>query len=253
MASSLPGLRHVLIIEPLIIVVFCTVIQNIFGVGILVFGTPLLLSLDYDLMTTLGILLPSSLLVSLIQISTIKNARFPSTNALIQSVCGVVLGAFLLLYFSVPLSVYVVTAVAMLLAGGLRLNLELRNRIYHFLTQPSLNFHFINGIFHGFSNLGGILLVLRNNLGNDAKNQSLMNTASVYLIYVLSQISVLCLSGNVEIFINGLMVLPVVGLFSFVLGDRPITFLSAKFMDNALGVFFISVSAVLSYKIIQML
>jgi hypothetical protein len=38
-----------------------------------------------------------------------------------------------------------------------------------------------------------------------------------------------------------------------VLGDRPITFLSAKFMDNALGVFFISVSAVLSYKIIQML
>jgi hypothetical protein len=253
MASSLPVVRHVLIIEPLIIVIFCTVIQNIFGVGILVFGTPILLGLDYDLMTTLGILLPSSLLVSLIQILTTKNARFPSKNSLIQSVCGVVLGALLLFYFSVPLSVYVVTAAAMLLAGGLRLNLELRDRVCHFLTQPSLNFHFINGIFHGFSNLGGILLVLRNNLGNDTKNQSLMNTASVYLIYVLSQISVLCLLGNFEIFINGLMVLPVVGLFSFVLGDRPITFLSAKFMDNALGVFFISVSAVLSYKIIQML
>lgn len=233
--------------------IFCTVIQNIFGVGILVFGTPLLLSLDHDLMTSLGILLPSSLLVSLMQMLTIKHAVFPSKNSLIQSVCGVVLGALLLLYFSVPLSVYVVTAVAMLLAGGLRLNLKLRNRVYRLLTNPSLNFHFINGIFHGFSNLGGILLVLRNNLGNDPKNQSLMNTASVYLIYVLSQISVLCLLGNFEIFINGLMVLPVVGLFSFVLGDRPITFLSAKFMDNALGVFFISVSAVLSYKIIQML
>ena len=242
-----------MIIEPLLIVIFCTVIQNIFGVGILVFGTPLLLSLNYDLMTTLGILLPSSLLVSLIQISTIKNARFPSTNAFIQSVCGVVLGAFLLFYFAVPLSVYVITAVAMLLAGGLRLNLVFRSRIYHFLSQPSLNFHFINGIFHGFSNLGGILLVLRNNLGHDSKNQSLMNTASIYLIYVLSQISVLCLLGDFEIFKNGLMVLPVVGLFSFVLGDRPITFLSAKFMDNALGVFFISVSAVLSYKIIEML
>ena len=213
-----------MIIEPLLIVIFCTVIQNIFGVGILVFGTPLLLSLNYDLMTTLGILLPSSLLVSLIQISTIKNARFPSTNAFIQSVCGVVLGAFLLFYFSVPLSVYVVTAVAMLLAGGLRLNLVFRSRVYHFLTQPSLNFHFINGIFHGFSNLGGILLVLRNNLGHESKNQSLMNTASIYLIYVLSQISVLCLLGDFEIFKNGLMVLPVVGLFSFVLGDRPIHF-----------------------------
>ena len=242
-----------MIIEPLFIIIFCTAIQNIFGVGVLVFGTPILLSLDYDLMTTLGILLPSSLLVSIIQILTIKNARFPTTNVLIQSVCGVVLGAFLLLYFSVPLSVYVVTAVAMLLAGGLRLNLELRYRVYNLLTQTSLNFYFFNGIFHGFSNLGGILLVLRNNLSNDAKKQSLMNTASVYLIYVLSQIFVLCLSGNFEIFINGLMVLPVVGLFCFVLGDRPITFLSAKFMDNALGVFFISVSAVLSFKIIQML
>ena len=253
MVSLVPGLRLVLIIEPLVIVIFCTLIQNIFGVGILVFGTPILLSLDYDLMTTLGILLPSSLLVSLIQISTIKNVRFPTTNALVQSFCGVALGAFLLLYFSVPLSVYAVTAVAMLLAGSLRLNFKLRYRVYHFLTQPSLNFHLINGIFHGFSNLGGILLVLRNNLGNDAKNQSLMNTASVYLIYVLSQISVLCLLGNFEIFINGLMVLPFIGLLSFVLGDRPVTFLSAKFMDNALGVFFISVSVVLSHKIILML
>ena len=160
---------------------------------------------------------------------------------------------FFCFIFSVPLSVYVVTAAAMLLAGGLRLNLGLRDRVCHFLTQPSLNFHLINGIFHGFSNLGGILLVLKNNLGKEAKNQSLMNTASVYLIYVLSQISVLCMLGNFEIFMNGLLVLPVVGLFSFVLGDRPVTFLSAKLMDYALGVFFISVSAVLSYKITQML
>ena len=141
-----------MIIEPLIIIIFCTAIQNIFGVGVLVFGTPILLSLDYDLMTTLGILLPSSLLVSIIQILTIKNARFPTTNVLIQSVCGVVLGAFLLLYFSVPLSIYVVTAVAMLLAGGLRLNLELRYRVYNLLTQTSLNFYFFNGIFHGKHN-----------------------------------------------------------------------------------------------------
>ena len=175
-----------MIIEPLVVVIVCTIIQSIFGVGILVFGTPILLSLDYDLMTSLGILLPPSLLVSLIQILTIKNARPPSKNIIIRSICGVVLGALLLLYFSVPLTVYIVTAVAMLLAGGLRLNLHLRYRVYHFLTHPSLNFHFINGIFHGFSNLGGILLVLRNNLGDVSNNQLLMNTACVYLIYVVS-------------------------------------------------------------------
>ena len=86
-----------MIIEPLVVVIVCTVIQSIFGVGILVFGTPILLSLDYNLMTSLGILLPSSLLVSVIQILTIKNACPPSKNVIIQSVCGVVLGALLLL------------------------------------------------------------------------------------------------------------------------------------------------------------
>lgn len=221
--------------------------------GILVFGTPILLGLGYDLMATLGILLPSSLLVSFIQVITIKKARFPSTHSLVQSIFGVLFGAFLLLHFSVPLSVYAVTAVAMLLAGCLRLNLKLRQYIFYFLTRPSLNFHLINGIFHGFSNLGGILLVFRNNFGTDAKDQALMNTASVYLIYVLSQIFVLCLSGNFGIFITGLMVLPVVGLFSFILGDRPVTLLSAKSMDNVLGVFFVSVSAVLFHKVINML
>ena len=63
----------------------------------------------------------------------------------------------------------------------------------------------------------------------------------------------LCLLGKLEIFINGLMALPVVAVLSFVLGGRAVTSFSVKFMDNALGVFFISVSAVLSYKIIQML
>ena len=54
-------------VEPLIVVLSCAVIQNVFGVGILVFGTPILLSLGYDLLSALGILLPSSLFVSLVQ------------------------------------------------------------------------------------------------------------------------------------------------------------------------------------------
>ena len=114
--------------------------------------TDIRLTSGWHLLTSLGILLPSSLLVSLIQIITIKNVQFPSTHVLIQSIFGVLIGALLLLYFSVPLSVYGVTAVAMLLAGCLRLNLKLRQTMFYFLTRPSLNFYFINGIFHGFSN-----------------------------------------------------------------------------------------------------
>lgn len=240
-------------IEPLVVVFFCTVVQNIFGVGILVFGTPILLGLGYDLLTILGILLPTSLLVSLTQVMTIKNAVFPSFKALLHSVIGVVLGTVILINYSVPVFVYVVTALAMLFAGSLRLSLNLRNKVNYMMSRPRLNFYFFNGVFHGFSNLGGILLVLKNNLDTLDKNQALVSTSSIYLIYVMSQITVFFISGNQELFFEGLIISPLFALFSILLGNRPLKFLSGKSMDNALGTFFILASLVLCYRFFQLI
>ena len=50
-----------------IIAVF-SVIQSIFGVGILLFGTPTLLLLEYSYSETLWLLLPCSVVISLIQV-----------------------------------------------------------------------------------------------------------------------------------------------------------------------------------------
>lgn len=236
-------------IELLIVVLFCMVVQNMFGVGILVFGTPILLGLDYDLLEILGMLLPSSLLVSLLQVQTLKNAALPNSKSFVHSIFGVLLGAALLLFFTVPVFVYVLTAIAMLMAGCLRLNNNLRTSVGSLLARPWLKFYFWNGFFHGFSNLGGILLVLKNSLDTFDKRQALKNTASIYIIYMLSQIVVICLSGNYRLLFEGLVVAPIVATFSFVLGNRPLVFFSMQFMDNALGVFFVSVSAVLFYKV----
>ena len=248
-----PRYEAILSIEPLIVVLFCTMVQNIFGVGILVFGTPVLLSLGYDFVTTLGILLPSSLLVSVTQIVTIKNAVFPTLKVFVHSVIGVALGATLLITYCVPVFIYIVTALAMLFAGGLRLRLDLRDRVGYWMARPYLKFYFLNGIFHGFSNLGGILLVLKNNLDTVDKNQALMSTASVYLIYVMSQIVVFLILGNHEPFRDGLVMSPLIALFSIVLGNKPLTLLSVNVLDNALGIFFILVSFVLSYKVFHLI
>ena len=53
----------------LITVAVTTVIQSIFGVGVLLFGTPLLLILGYDFIQALYILLPISLTINLLQIA----------------------------------------------------------------------------------------------------------------------------------------------------------------------------------------
>ena len=236
-------------IEQLAIVLLCTIIQNLFGVGILVFGTPILLGLGYDYLQVLGVLCPASLAVSMVQILTIKDAKVPEKKMLLQSGMGVIIGVGLLSVFVVPTFIYAVTAVTMFLAGALRLNKSFQKKVHGFLTMPKLHFYFANGVFHGFSNLGGILLVLKHNLDAAHKNQSLMHTACVYLVYVVLQIFVLCLSGNADLFLHGVLISPFVVLFSVVFGRKPLASFSQKHMDLALGVFFVSAGAVLSYKI----
>ena len=51
------------------IICFTSIIQSLFGVGVLVFGTPLLLILGLDFIQTLNILLPISLIINLFQFS----------------------------------------------------------------------------------------------------------------------------------------------------------------------------------------
>ena len=184
---------------------------------------------------------------------TVKSVVFPKPKILIQSMIGVISGVTFLIFFSVPVSIYFVTAIAMLLSGVLRFNFELRRVLGQFLAQPKLRFFFLNGFFHGFSNLGGILLVLKNTLMSTDKNQALINTASIYIIYVSSQIFVLCGSGNYALFFEGIKISPIVVLFSYVMGARPLALFSAKQMDYALGIFFVSVSVVLFYKMVQLI
>ena len=53
---------------PHLIVFIFSIIQSIFGVGLLLFGTPTLLLLGYSYEVTLWTLLPASITISIIQI-----------------------------------------------------------------------------------------------------------------------------------------------------------------------------------------
>ena len=57
----------------LIIIVSLVLIQSIFGVGLLLFGTPSLLLLGYDFANTINILMPVSISISVIQFFKSKN------------------------------------------------------------------------------------------------------------------------------------------------------------------------------------
>ena len=57
----------------LAVLIITSIIQSVFGTGVLLFGTPLLLLLGYNFQNALIILLPTSIMISLIQ--TINNFK----------------------------------------------------------------------------------------------------------------------------------------------------------------------------------
>ena len=60
------------------IIIFLIVVQSIFGVGLLLFGTPTFLILGYDFANTINILMPVSISISILQFfkSEISDKKF---------------------------------------------------------------------------------------------------------------------------------------------------------------------------------
>ena len=65
-----------LIIE-LIVILMLTIFQSIFGVGLLLFGTPIFLFIGYNFESTLIVLLPISISISFLQIISQKKSVIP--------------------------------------------------------------------------------------------------------------------------------------------------------------------------------
>ena len=60
------------------VIIFLIIIQSVFGVGLLLFGTPSFLILGYDFANTINILMPVSITISFLQFfkSKIKDQKF---------------------------------------------------------------------------------------------------------------------------------------------------------------------------------
>ena len=55
-------------LEILFTIAFTSLLQSIFGTGVLLFGTPILLILEHDFQKTLTILLPASIMINFFQL-----------------------------------------------------------------------------------------------------------------------------------------------------------------------------------------
>lgn len=148
------------------------VVHSVFGLGLLLFGTPTFLLLGYDFANTLNILMPVSIIISGLQFfkSESKDRNFVSNYNLY---CLPFLALFLILALSVGDKVDFKLFVALLLF--FTSIVVLNKNEFKFFANKLLKFKkiilIVIGSLHGFSNMGGSFLSLYSSLLSKNKKE----------------------------------------------------------------------------------
>lgn len=142
-----------------LVIFACALVQSVFGIGLLVFGTPALLFLGYSFPAALFHLLPCSILVSSLQLRD----DFDEAKGLLNSYClflapAVALGALLVFLSDRTFNVRPAVGTMLLLSALLRFSEGTRARVGRVL-RPNLAAGLgVIGLVHGMTNMGGGLL-----------------------------------------------------------------------------------------------
>lgn len=178
-----------------LVIILSTISQAVFGVGILLWGTPLLLFLGKDFIDVLTILLPLSLMVSVFQFAPNlhKINKQLIKNFIMYSIPGLVFGLVSVIFFQLDLRLLV----AIVLISSVIINKEtVSQKFLKLIEEHDKKLMAIIGLIHGISNLGGSLLVFRISFEAFEKIKFRSNVALTYFIFALSQIVTLSAVNN---------------------------------------------------------
>ena len=143
------------------IVAMLALVQSLFGVGLLVFGTPTLLLLGHPFADALAILLPASITISFLQLwkSGSQEIAFVKSFAVrCLAPLSLSLATILLLDLQASLNVFVALLLAVFVT--LRCHPNLYEQARKWVVRHPRPWLILMGAVHGVSNLGGALLLV---------------------------------------------------------------------------------------------
>ena len=179
------------ILVSLVIFVF-SIIQSVFGMGILVFGTPTLLLAGYDFFTTICTLLPSSMAISFLQVvPNMRRGAYISRSLYIFCVPSIAAGLWLVDTEITSDWTHVMIGSMLLLTALARLWDSPRQWLLATLERNENLYHLGMGLIHGLTNLGGAFLAILVARYSKDKIKMQYTTAHYYLIFSAIQISFL--------------------------------------------------------------
>lgn len=182
-------------VDILLTVAATSIVQSVFGVGVLLFGTPLLLLLGYGFVDTLGVLLPVSIAISALQV--LRHYHDIDTgfykNVLVYSIPLVVL--FLLAVTTAKINLSLVIGGLLILVALKSFSTAIERALQSIVRHEKI-YLMAMGLVHGVSNLGGSMLTVIIFSKNYPKNKTRVTAAASYATLALCQLATLLVIGS---------------------------------------------------------
>ena len=173
----------------LLIIILLSIFQSVFGIGLLLIGTPTFLLLGYNFFDVLNILIPFSITISLLQIMYSKenNLGF-SKKMIIYCIPALILALYILIKNENSINIILLTSLTIIFFSLVNLS-KFKDIVFKKDSDVKINISLILlGIIHGFTNLGGSLLTLISANISNKKDLMRYNIASGYLILGIVQL-----------------------------------------------------------------
>ena len=198
----------------LLILIILSIFQSIFGIGLLVFGTPTFLILGYDFIEVLNILLPFSISISLLQILFGKNNDKKFTSSLmIYCVPALLISLTIMIQYQYSINFILLTSITIIIFSIINL-INFKNFIINNSNIRMNSSLIILGIIHGLTNLGGSLLTLISTNINNSKDSIRHNIALGYFLLGTVQLIFINISGpSIDLQSINYLYLPIICFF----------------------------------------
>jgi hypothetical protein len=189
-------------------------VQSVFGVGLLIFGTPVLLFIGAGFDAVLSTLLPASLTVSVLQIVCDgRPAGLQIRGFFIYMLPALGAGLLVALVSRAP-GIDIVICGLLIFAALLRVSPRHRQMLMALARRFSRTMLVCIGLVHGLTNMGGSLLEVYVSSRESEKLNIRQGIACGYALLAASQLIVLALAGRLQLSLaTGASVLVAGGVF----------------------------------------
>ncbi len=235
-------------INIILIVALFAIVQSVFGMGLLVFGTPTLLLMNYPFSDVLSILLPPSLTISFIQVLRQgKQQREFAVSILKYCLPMIIIALSWTIYSNQKLNLHYIIAVILIFAALSRFSPYVSTLLSQFIENNSRKYLVAMGLVHGMTNMGGSLLSAYAVTRYQFKDEVLGCIATAYLIFGLVQLGTLQYANALNVNLTTFLSCLVAGLVFILVGSRLYNCLNEKFYQKVFTLFMLVYAGLLIF------